>query len=77
MLISFPFPSTQASHPPATLAQAEKFYSSPANRPDIVVIYTDPYFEPANPFGSGFDGWYREFTTLKTPDGLMVVYTKR
>jgi hypothetical protein len=47
------------------------------NRPPTVIIYRDPLFAPANPFGSRFAIWYRLFRTEKTPLGVLEIYRRR
>ncbi len=58
------------------LAATLSFYENPKNRPEIVLIYHDPYFEPINPMHTSFYKWYIQVSTFKTPIGKLEVYQK-
>src|SRR5690606_37860282 len=73
MLTVFPL---QPNIPKAGLDATTQFYSDPAHRPAVVLVYKDPYFEPVNPFGPAFGTWYRPVETLATPLGTLSIYSR-
>jgi hypothetical protein len=78
MLSSYPFAAPASPREaPKALAQTADFYSSPRNRPPIVIIYRDPLFVPANPMGSRFTKWYHLIRTEKTPLGALQIFRRR
>jgi hypothetical protein len=78
MLSSYPLAApTSSEDTPKALAESADYYSSAKNRPPTVIIYRDPLFAPANPFGGRFAVWYRLFRTEKTPLGVLEIYRRR
>jgi hypothetical protein len=71
-----PFPLTAFAQT-SGLSATYDYYADPANRPAIVVIYEDPYFQPVNPFGSRFDEWYRLEDQERTPLGTMSIFSRK
>jgi hypothetical protein len=74
MLTVFPL---QPNVPQAGLEATARFYSVPAHRPAVVMIYKDPYFEPLNPIGPEFESWYRPVETVATPLGTLSIFARR
>jgi hypothetical protein len=74
MLSSYPLMPTV---PPKGLAMTHDFYTHPENRPQLVLIYRDPYFEPVNPMQPHFDEWYALVAEIKTPLGQLAVHRRR
>jgi hypothetical protein len=71
-----PFPLTAFAHTNG-LSATYDYYANPANRPAIVVIYEDSYFQPVNPFGSRFAEWYRLVAQERTPLGMMSIFSRK
>lgn len=59
------------------LAATETFYAEPKNRPDLLLIYRDPYLKPLNPFASHLNDWYIHISNTKTPLGELDIYKER
>ena len=70
---------------PLTPSIAEKgielthaFYTHPGNRPKLILIFRDSYFEPINPMRQDFSTWYILSDTFKTSDGgELEVYSRK
>ena len=75
-LAVIPFPLTTLATP-GGLAATYQHYANPKNRPTTVVIYSDPYFEPVNPFGSRFEEWYELADQQATPLGTLSIFRGR
>ena len=75
-LTLIPFPLTQLAQP-SGLEATYRYYADPANRPSIVVIYSDPYFQPINPFGAKFDEWYEIVDEKLVPLGRLTIFRRR
>lgn len=60
----------------AGLEATERFYADYNNRPAIVLIYKDPYFDPLNPFGAEFERWYSLIESIPTPLGTLGIYAR-
>jgi hypothetical protein len=74
MLSSFPLvPAT----PQKGMLMTHDFYAQEANRPSIVLIYRDIYFEPVNPMQPDFNAWYTLEAEFKTTLGQLAVYRRR
>lgn len=71
-----PFPLTALAGP-SGLAATFAYYVNSANRPAIVAIYTDAYFQPINPIGPRFDEWYELVQRDQTPLGVLDIYRRR
>jgi hypothetical protein len=71
-----PFPLTAFARTDG-LSATYDYYANPANRPAIVVIYEDSYFQPVNPFGPRFTEWYRLASRERTPLGVLSVFRRR
>ncbi|RDI58550.1 hypothetical protein [Microvirga subterranea] len=74
MLSSFPL---MPDVPQKGLAMTHDFYTNPDNRPDLVLIYKDPFFEPVNPMQPHFEEWYAPVADIETPLGHLAVYRRR
>jgi hypothetical protein len=78
MLSSYPIPAPASlTSTPRALEDSATYYSSAEHRPPLVMIYKDPAFTPANPFGPRFEEWYALSDTLKTPLGVLEIYRRR
>jgi hypothetical protein len=62
---------------PGGLSATYDYYANSANRPTIVVVYEDPYFQPVNPFGPRFAEWYRLISRERTPLGELSIFRRR
>jgi hypothetical protein len=52
------------------------FYQDPSNRPRVVVVYLDPYFQPVNPFGDDFVKWYELVYDYRVPPGILRIFRR-
>lgn len=71
-----PFPLTALAGS-GGLAATYAYYVNSANRPSIVAIYTDVYFQAINPIGPHFDEWYELVQRDQTPFGVLDIYRRR
>ncbi|WP_205772415.1 hypothetical protein [Microvirga calopogonii] len=63
--------------PQRGIAAAGDYYTRPENRPQLVLIYRDAYFEPINPMQQQFDEWYAPLAEFSTPLGQLAVFQRR
>jgi hypothetical protein len=69
------FPMTSPPVTARAIALTHAWYETPANRPDMVIVYTDIAF--LNPFGVDFTAWYAPVRSRNLPGGLFEVFRKR
>lgn len=74
MLSAFPLVPSIAQK---GLVMTHDFYAREENRPPIVLIYQDIYFDPVNPMQPDFDAWYVREAEFKTPLGQLTMFRKR
>jgi hypothetical protein len=74
MLSAYPLVPTIAQQ---GLVKTHDFYTREDNRPPIVLIYQDIYFNPVNPMQPDFDAWYALEAEFKTPLGQLSVFRRR
>jgi hypothetical protein len=74
MLSAYPLVPTIAQK---GLVTTHGFYAREDNRPPIVLIYRDIYFDPINPMQPDFDAWYALEAEFKTPLGQLAVFRRR
>jgi hypothetical protein len=71
-----PFPLTAFART-SGLSATYAYYANPANRPAVVVVYEDPYFQVVNPFGLKFDEWYQLVDRDPTPLGTLSIFRRK
>lgn len=71
MLAVFPLDDTMN---PKGLAISRAFFAAPTHRPSLVVVQSDEYITPLNPFGPRFGEWYELIEASDQPLGKFEIY---
>ncbi|WP_453956208.1 hypothetical protein [Amorphus suaedae] len=74
MMAVFPLDTTMN---PKGLAISGAFFDPPDHRPSLVVIQSDQYITPLNPFGPRFGQWYDLIEVSDQPLGHFEIYRRK